>query len=77
MWTPMVKVIPPGESGNVKVDHVVVSPHDAAMAGLRRQRLAPGPLARLLVDGDTMMSDGAEEHASNWERALQISGKSL
>lgn len=55
----------------------MVSPHDAAMAGLRRQRLTPGPLARLLVDGDTMMSDGAEEHATNWEAVHKANGDVL
>lgn len=77
MWTPMVEVVPPGEIGKAKVDHVTVSKHDAAFASIRGERLREGALARLFVDGQLMMSDGAYEHATNWDAVFKAQGDVL
>jgi len=77
MWTPMVDVVPPGKSGSAEVDHVVVSEWDARFAAIRGERLRPGPLARLLVHGGIMMSDGAEEKRSNSEAVRRANGDVL
>lgn len=77
MWGPMHKVVPPGELGVAKVEHAVVTEHDAAFAAIRRERLSPGVLTQLFIHGQLMMSDGDMEKASNSRAAYQAHGDVL
>jgi hypothetical protein len=74
----MVEVVPSGEAGNARVDHVEVS-RDAALFSMIRDRMpmAPGPMARLFVNGGLMMSDGEHEKRTNSEAVRLAHGDVL
>jgi len=69
--------VAPGKQGIAEVRHVVVDEFSARLAGARGEYLRPGPLAQLYVVGGLMMSDGAQEHATNWQAVREAHGDVL
>lgn len=71
MFERMATIIPPGESGTVKIEHVTITAADAALDNMRAfgrySPVTPGTMCRLLVSGSLMMSDGPNEHHTNSE----------
>lgn len=77
-FTPMVDVIPPGESGKVRVTHETPSVLSAFMSAHQGQALKPGePLVCLTVGNTLMMSDGADEQRSNTDVVRHAHGDVL
>ena len=71
-WPRMASKIPEGTRGSAKIEHFTVSPADASRSKLRalldnrsHMMLCPGRHARLLVDGELVMSDTMMEKDSN------------
>jgi hypothetical protein len=71
-WPRMVDLIPEGSCGTAKIEHFTISPKEAGLSALRAalngrpsSMVTPGRHARLLVDGEIMMSDTRMEKDSN------------
>lgn len=76
----MAKIVPQGASGNVKIEHFTVTKADSERTLMRCRRdeyVAPGSYARLLVDGEVMMSDTRFEQRTNMEVLRRASGDVL
>ncbi len=71
----MSEVIPPGESGKVKVDHFTIEPD--TYQGFQCERISDGTYARLWVNGDVMMSDTDMELRTNREPVRDARGDVL
>lgn len=77
--------LPPGQKGNAVIEHFTVTQEDAAKT--RRRFVATrsmgewpveaGTYARLLLDGEVMMSDTPMERATNREVVEQARGRVL
>lgn len=70
MFEPMTQIIPEGERCGIRVEHHVVTEHEAAIDALRSlgkrvTPIAPGPVCCLYVGHVLMMSDGVNEHDTN------------
>ena len=64
----MAKIVPPGDSGNVKIEHFTITKaaSEETMIRMHRDEYVPeGTYARLLVDGEVMMSDTSFERRTN------------
>lgn len=66
LFPSMVEIIPEGQRGIAKVKHAYVSKFDAIMSSMRGQYLKEGPICQLYIGGIMMMSDGANEHSTNY-----------
>lgn len=73
----MAEVVRPGERGSARVDLYEVSQEEslysqirARVTGRREEYVSPGQYARLLINGEIMMSDTEMERRSN--RSLMI-----
>lgn len=77
LFPSMVKVVPEGERGIAKVKHDRVSAFHAAMSALRGTPLSEGPICQLFVGGTLWMSDGANEHRTNYEVCVEARGRVL
>jgi hypothetical protein len=68
-FRPIAPVLPPGEKGNAKIDHFTITGRE--FLGFRSDDyIVPGTYARLLINGQTMMSDTQMEQRTNCD-ALQ------
>jgi hypothetical protein len=71
-WPRMADLIPEGSCGTAEIEHFTVSPKEAGLLALRAalngrpsSMVTPGRHARLLVNGEIMMSDTRRERDSN------------
>ena len=71
-WFHMAGLIPEGDCRSARVEHFSVSPKEAGLSSLRAALnghptavVPPGRYARLLVDGEVMMTDTHMEKKSN------------
>lgn len=82
MFRSMCSVIPAGSCGVAKVVHATVSKEDAELDRLqgRLRGHAPvreGPLCMLYVKNELMMSDGPNEHRTNYDVVVKSFGDVL
>ena len=68
----MADIIPPGESGNVKIDHFMITKD--TFQGFQVEQTAPGEYARLYVGGSVMMSDTDMELRTNYHAVRDARG---
>ncbi len=73
----MVDVVPEASKGCAVIKHIVVPKFACEMAAIRGERLLPGPIAQLFVNGALMMSDGFNEHLTNYEVCHEARGNVL
>lgn len=61
----MVEIVPEGSSGNVKVEHFEVPQVSLRMLFRPSEYVTPGKYARLVINGQIMMTDTDMERTSN------------
>lgn len=66
LFPTMTKILPPAEKGVARIEHGEVTRFDATMSALRGFPLNVGPICRLFIGNTLWMSDGANEHQTNY-----------
>jgi hypothetical protein len=77
----VAEIVPPGVSGNVRIEHFEVSQKDAEWTQLRAavnrrgdEFVPAGKYAKLIVDGSIMMSDTPMEQRTNRQAIRKATG---
>jgi len=80
----MTDIIPPGRKGSVEIEHFEMSEEEAsytrmraAVTNGREQAVKPGKYAKLIVDGQLMMTDTQMEQDTNRLFVAQTKGNVL
>ena len=81
-FQPLSKLIPPGVSGNVRVEHFEISKADSERSLTRSlfrpgEFVPPGKYVKLIVDGNVMMSDTLMERDTNRRVLYKATGNVL
>lgn len=77
LFPSMVEIIPEGQRGVARVKHATVGKLDAMMSSLRGSYLREGPVCQLYVNNTMWMSDGANEHHTNYYACKRATGRVL
>jgi len=77
MFSEMASLIPEGQIGVAKIQHRTPSGLDVVRARIHGEYLEERTLATLFVNGRMMMSDGPEEHRSNYRVVNKSKGSVL
>jgi predicted membrane-bound spermidine synthase len=75
----MQDLVPAGQHGVARVEHITLSPEQAAVLAMesRDWRLQPGRYTRLFVRDELVMSDTLMELESNWPAVCRANGRVL
>lgn len=77
MFPQMAKILKPKRKGVAEIDHYTPDAFEIARNLFRGQRCSKIKVARLLVDGQLMMSDGDDEKRTNVEFVINAKGHVL